>query len=285
MNPYIERYRDQYEMIRLHEPSTHSSVTICPERGGIVISHIAHGQELLYLDKETFYAPEANIRGGIPVLFPISGQLVDQSYTWEGQVYRMKNHGVARTSAWEVLKVEEKQDVSVTLTLKSNPATLEAFPFEFELIFTYRLKAGALHIEQSYRNHGNTAMPMYPGFHPYFKTEHKALVYETDATLYHDYNDHQDKPFTGSIDLEDKIESVVFLDAKRTSLSFQPSDYTIELSYSSAFRYVVLWSVAGKPFVCVEPWMALTGELNRQDSLVMVAPGETMEAELVIRKR
>lgn len=282
--PYIERYQDQYEMLRLIEPSTNSSVTLCPERGGIVISHIAHGQELLYLDKETLYDPKANIRGGIPVLFPISGQLTDGVYTWEGQAYSMKNHGVARTSAWEVLRIEEKDGASVTLSLKSTPATLEAFPFGFELEFTYLLKGGALHIEQRYRNHSRSAMPMYPGFHPYFKADRKDIAYDTDATVYHDYKDLQDKPFTGTIDLENRNESVAFLDAQRTRLSFQPSNYTVELSYSESFRYVVLWSVAGKPFVCVEPWMALTGEMNRQESLVMVQPGETLEAELIIRK-
>ncbi|MNP80317.1 hypothetical protein D3C76_1783800 [compost metagenome] len=54
------------------------------------------------------------------------------------------------------------------------------------------------------------------------------------------------------------------------------------LEYSEAFRYVVIWTAAGKDFVCVEPWMALNGELNRGSDLVWVKPGEVLEAWFTI---
>lgn len=37
----------------------------------MVIAWGVQGSELLYLDNETFSNPEANVRGGIPVLFPV----------------------------------------------------------------------------------------------------------------------------------------------------------------------------------------------------------------------
>ena len=75
-----------------------------PERGGIIIGYGVEGTELLYLNNETFQDEEANVRGGIPILFPISGQLENGEYEWEGISYTMKNHGFARNMPWEVIE-------------------------------------------------------------------------------------------------------------------------------------------------------------------------------------
>ncbi len=282
MNPStnykINRLTDGFPLYELKDTSTDSQVRICPERGGIVISCRLHGQELLYLDRETFLNPQANIRGGIPVLFPIAGQLVNGQYEWGGQTYRMKNHGVARILPWEVEATGTDGSVSITLVLHSNAETLAAYPFEFELRFTYRLRNGILSIEQQYINRSQHAMPMVSGFHPYFATEGKNLSYGTDATRILDYNDKLEKPFNGSLNLEVMVESAALLDARKPEITFPLSEgRNVRLTYSDEFRYVVLWSVEGKPFVCVEPWTALNEALNDGEGLLMVAPGDTLD--------
>ncbi|WFA18982.1 aldose epimerase [Paenibacillus mucilaginosus] len=288
MKPYdIRSYTDGYEIYEALESSTESWFKIAPERGGIVISYGTGGEELLYLDKATFYDEKANIRGGIPVLFPISGQLTEGAYTWKGQAYKMSNHGVARTSPWTVESTDTTDGASITLTLSSNEDTKGSFPFDFLLRFTYRLKEGVLTIDQEYHNLSGEEMPMYPGFHPYFAADRKAIAYETDATRYFDYNDHQEKPYEGRvIDLDQLPESVVFLDAKQREITFSPREQTvIHLTYGDEFRYVVLWSVAGKEFICVEPWMAKTDELNRGDELTLVPAGGILKTTLAIGRK
>lgn len=282
--PYeINQIIDGYPIYELKESSTDSLVRICPERGGIVISCRLHGQELLYLDRETFLNPHANIRGGIPVLFPITGQLIDGQYEWAGQTYRMKNHGVARILPWEVEATNTDGSAAITLALHSNVETLAVFPFEFELRFTYRLHNGVLSIEQQYVNRSQREMPMVAGFHPYFATEGKNLAYGTDATTMLDYNDMLKKPFNGSLNLEDMVESFALLDARKPEITFPYSQgRNVRLTYSEEFRFVVLWSVEGKPFVCVEPWTALNEALNNKDGLLMVAPGEKLDLALYI---
>ncbi|SDT00547.1 Galactose mutarotase [Paenibacillaceae bacterium GAS479] len=277
-------FKETYGMVELVEASTRSSVLLCPERGGIALQCRLNGYELFYLDESTFLDPTANIRGGNPVLFPISGPLENGEYEWEGNRYRMNQHGVARTEAWEIVDTAEKDSASVTLRLRSNERTLEAFPFQFELLFTYTLKDGQLTIDQEYRNLGDRDMPMYPGFHPYFATTRKNIAYGTDASRMLDYNDHAEKPFEGNLDLNNMKESAALLDARKPEISFQlDSGITVTLAYSEAFKYIVLWSVEGKPFVCVEPWMALAGELNRREELVIVPAGEMVPAQLSIR--
>lgn len=278
----ITRYTDRYAIIELRDRSTDSNVRICPERGGIIIGAQLHGKELLYLDKDTFYEPEANIRGGIPVLFPICGQLRQGEYEWGGRIYKMRNHGVARNHPWTVANEQTSENgAEVTLVLQSSPETLESYPFDFELRFTYRLLDGVLSIEQAYRNLSDESMPMTAGFHPYFATTDKNLPYDTDAKRYKDYNDGSTRVYEGSIDLNRMKESAAFLDAARPEISFPLSaDTAVRLTYSEQFRYVVLWSVEGKPFVCVEPWTALNEALNDKQGLLSVPPGETLELVL-----
>ncbi|MFC4302957.1 aldose epimerase [Cohnella boryungensis] len=278
---HIRSFTDGYLMYELTESSTNSSFTICPERGGIVTSCRLRGQEIFYLDRDTFLNPKTNIRGGNPVLFPIAGQLVNGEYEWQGRSYAMKNHGVARTSVWEVLATGTEDSVFITLALRSNEETLAEYPFEFELRFTYRLKDGTLTIEQQYLNLSGQEMPMVAGFHPYFATESKNLSYETDATRILDYNDNTEKAFDGYLQLEGMVESAALLDAGKREIAFPLAQgRRVRLAYSEQFRYVVLWSVAGKSFVCVEPWTALNEALNDRKGLLMIAPEQTLHLTL-----
>jgi len=283
--PYAVSTRtDTYVIYELTDSSTDSKVTVCPQRGGIVLSCRLNGEELLYLDRDTFLDPAANIRGGIPILFPICGQLADGAYEWEGVTYNMRNHGVARTSAWEVVNAyADGDEAALTLELHSNDETLRSYPFAFELHFTYRLKAGKLYIEQSYNNLSEREMPVQAGFHPYFALPDKNLTYASDATQILDYNGGQVKPFEGTVDLKGLFESVALLDPKTPEIAFpSPSGRKIKLSYSDVFGVVVLWSVEGKPFVCVEPWTALNQALNRKEGLILVPPGDSLDADFVI---
>lgn len=284
---YVREYMDgPYLMLELVEEPGGARAAVCPERGGIAVSYAPDGVELFYLDRSTFLDPAANIRGGNPVLFPISGQLKDGAYELGGTGYRMKNHGVARTSAWivEETGLNTAGEPFVRLSLASTEETLASYPFDFKLVFTYLLRGGALVIEQEYGNRSDRAMPMYPGFHPYFAVSAKTLALDTDATRYLDYNDGQEKAYGGELRMEGLQEAVVLLDAQRPQVSFvlPGEERTVTLRYSSAFRYVVVWTAAGGDFVCVEPWMGLNGALNRGEGMVMVEPGQTLRASLEI---
>ncbi|MFD2615035.1 aldose epimerase family protein [Paenibacillus gansuensis] len=276
--------QDVYKTYELKDEAHQAWAKLAPERGGILYSWGVRGQELFYLDRATFEDPVANIRGGNPVLFPIAGQLTDKKYEWNGVEYPMANHGFARNLPWEVIATGTDDGAWVTIKLVSGAETRASYPFEFEVVYTYRLKDGVLGIEQDYKNLSAERMPFYAGFHPYFVASAKALDYDTDARTYLDYNDGEVKPYTGRIDLNGLVESTAFLDAERRDIGFEPvPGRSIRLEYSDVLKYVVLWHVAGKDFVCVEPWMALTGEFHRRDELVYAEPGESVTAWLRMR--
>ena len=52
-----------------------TAATVLPHRGGLVTHLTVDGRELLYLDESTVDSPTGAVRGGIPLLFPIAGEL------------------------------------------------------------------------------------------------------------------------------------------------------------------------------------------------------------------
>jgi galactose mutarotase-like enzyme len=275
----------KYKIYELKDDATNSWVKVAPERGGIIFSYGVEGEELLYLNEETFYDIEKNVRGGIPILFPISGQLLDGTYEWEGKTYFMNNHGFARNSSWEVIDSDIKNKASLTIKLTSNEQTKVSDPFDFEIVFNYVLENGKLTIQQEYKNMGDQPMPIYAGFHPYFKMNEKHLSYETDSTRYLDYNDHKEKEFYGSIDLTNMKEALVLLDSTQPHISFHVDHLKkrIKVNYSKPFKYVMLWSEREKEFVCVEPWMAKTDEFNKKEELIIIKENDSLKTEISIQ--
>ncbi|MEH7014446.1 aldose epimerase [Neobacillus niacini] len=281
----IKQYKDNnFDIYELIDSDSNSWLKVAPERGGIIIGFGVQGEEILFLNKETFYDSEANVRGGNPILFPISGQLENGQYDWDGKNYKMRNHGVARNHPWEVVGTNDKDDASITIRLKSNQEMKQSYPFDFEVIFTYVLRNNSFTIFQEYKNHSDKEMPIYPGFHPYFRTAQKNIAYETDAKTYLDYNDMKIKDVSQGLDLTDKKESLVLLDASEKKISFKLPELEkkIHMTYGEEFKYVYLWTEKDQEFICVEPWMAMTNELNRKEELVFVKPNESLKTELTI---
>jgi galactose mutarotase-like enzyme len=273
-----------FPIYEVKDTATNSWFRISPKRGGIVTSYGVNGDEQLYLDKSTFDDPKANIRGGIPILFPICGQLVNKTYEWAGQSYIMDNHGVARTNPWEVVGTKELADyASITIKQESTLETLEAFPFAYELVFTFKLQAQKLHIEQEYHNHSMADMPMYAGFHPYFLVDHKENTMVSDAAQIIYLTEHKQLSYMGEIEMSKLPDSIAFAKAATQNISFQPKPgHEIHLTYGEEFQYVVIWSLDGKPFMCVEPWMALTNEFNVKQELVYVKPNAPLTTFMII---
>ncbi|MFP5105303.1 aldose epimerase [Neobacillus sp. C211] len=281
----IRKYKDGNLWIySLLDQSSNSWIKVSPERGGIIMGFGVQGEEILYLDKDTFHNSKANIRGGIPILFPICGQLTDGMYALNGKTYPMKNHGVARINFWEVIETGTDGKASITLRLRSNEEIKRSYPFDFELNFNYVLKGNKLTIYQEYYNKSKFNMPLYAGFHPYFKALEKNIAYETDATMYLDYNDMKILNYDGKLDLSHMVESAVFLDGKKNNIAFSLPGLQrrIIMEYGEEFKYIVLWSMKGKDFICVEPWMAKPDEMNKKRELYILGPGQVLKTSMSI---
>lgn len=164
----ISIQQQQYKTYILTDETANSQLEVVPERGGLITRWRLQGQEILYLDTERFANPELSVRGGIPILFPICGNLPENSYTYNGKQYTLKQHGFARDLPWQVIDQVTQNAAIFTLTLNSNDQTRAVYPFDFQVSFSYKIQGNTLEIQQQYTNLSLEAMPFSFGFHHTF---------------------------------------------------------------------------------------------------------------------
>ncbi len=281
----IARSSQQYETYILTDQDAKSQLEVVPERGGIITRWSIQDQDILYLDAERFQDASLSVRGGAPILFPICGNLPDNTYTYEGKQYTLKQHGFARDLPWEVTNQVTNNLVSLTLTLQSDDRTRAVYPFDFQLSYTYQLQGNTLEIQQRYTNHSTEPMPFSSGLHPYFVTADKSqLEFEIPASEYQDQITKEVHPFSGTFDLSRDELDLAFrqITGSTASITDRGRGLKIALNYSDFYSTLVFWTVKGKDFYCLEPWSASRNALNTGENLTKLAPGATLEASFRI---
>lgn len=258
---------------------------ILPKKGATVISLKRNGQEFLYCNKENLLSPERP-RCGIPFLFPMFGRLQDGRYQWDGQEYAMEIHGFGHTSPWQV--AEHTPD-TLRLTLEADAQTLSQYPFRFRVELTFRVENGGLTIRQRYENRGEKPMPYHFGFHPYFLVEElEQAKVETTAGVFFDYTLGKPAAFghgTVSVTVpEGAPESgAAFMQVTGpTALHIPGEGRRVTMEADGSYPQLVLWTQAGKPFLCVEPINGTPNGFN-SGAYMTLQPGEVRETWLSVR--
>jgi galactose mutarotase-like enzyme len=255
--------QDPLETLRLEDELTNSVVHVAPARGGMVTRFSVGGAPVLFLDESTLRDPSKSVRGGIPILFPVAGRLPGGQYELDGRTYAMKQHGFARDLPWTVVDESTANGASVTLALEANDVTRQVYPFHFALRFTYRLRGGALFVEQSFENRGSAPMPIQPGLHPYFFVPDAAKAdarIDSDATHAYDNRTGREIPAPRPIPLAGQEVDMFLLDhTPRATILHRPGAPAVRLEFGDDQRVLVVWTLPGRDFVCVEPWRAMAG--------------------------
>jgi galactose mutarotase-like enzyme len=277
--------QEDYLTYILKDLESHSRLEIVPKKGGIVTNWIIQGQKILYLDQERFKNPQLSVRGGIPILFPICGNLPDNIFYYQDKQYILKQHGFARDLPWEVISQSTDTSANLVLSLKSNTETLKVYPFEFELKFTYKLKGNKLIIEQSYENKSSEKMPFSSGFHPYFYCGDKSkLKLEIPAVEYCTKSGNKTYPFNGKLDYSVEEIDIAFTKINKNQASFIDGkrNLKVNISYSDLFSTLVFWTLKDKDFICLEPWSSPRNSINTGEQLNYLSPQEIYEAKIII---
>ncbi|HET7503078.1 MAG TPA: hypothetical protein VFK02_18785 [Kofleriaceae bacterium] len=267
--------------LTLTDARTGAIATIAPARGGIVTRFDVAERRVLFLDAATLRDPTKNVRGGVPVLFPSPGKLVDDAWAFAGRRGAMKQHGFARNVAWQVAAASES---AVTLTLAATEATRAQFPWDFEIEHTVTLRGTSLVLAQRITNRSDEAMPFGFGFHPYFHVPDAAkrdTTIATRATRAFDNVARQTVALAG-IDLTRPEVDLHLLDHGSTESQLAGPAGTVRLIGSPEYTHWVVWTLAGRDFVCLEPWTCPGNALNTGDRLLVLAPGETRALSLEI---
>lgn len=273
----------QYQIYVLSD-SNQAQLEVVPERGGIVTRWQVDGQDIFYMDEARFTDPTLSVRGGNPILFPICGNLPDNTYTLDGQTYSLKQHGFARELPWTVTDQQaDDQSARLTVELTSNDKTRAVYPFEFQVAFTYIFQGNTLTIHQRFTNHSDSPMPFSVGFHPYFAVQDKTqLKFQIPSSQYDDNVTKSVQAYSGQFDLEQAEIDAAFteLSAPVASVVDQGRSLKLTLSFNPEFSTLVFWTVKGKDFYCLEPWSAPRNALNTGTHLLHLDPGGSLETEV-----
>ena len=278
----IAEQADRYATYILKDDRHPARLEVIPERGGLITRWQVAGQDMLYFDADRFADPSKSVRGGIPILFPICGNLPEDQYTWAGATYTLKQHGFARDLPWVVRdRAVEADAVALTLELTSTDQTRRQYPFDFRLRFTYRLQGAHLTLVQTFENRSDRPMPFATGLHPYFQVQDKvALQFDLPATTYLDHLTQADASYPGHFDFQQaEIDLALRPLSAQTATMRDPQQGTqLTLQWSDDYRALVFWAVQGKDYYCLEPWTALRNALNTGDHLLTLAPGDSHTA-------
>jgi galactose mutarotase-like enzyme len=256
---------------------------VVPERGGLLTGWQSGGRELLYFDAERFADPAKSVRGGIPVLFPICGNLPGDTLVLPQGTFPMAQHGFARDLPWSLEALADGQ--GLRLTLEDSPTSRVAYPFAFGVVLEYRLEPGALAIRATVQHHAapqgrSDPMPFALGLHPYFAVSAlEAAVVQglpercvNHLTMEPASTPEQLEQLAGGVDLlAGPAAGVRLLD--------QATGQGVELQTTAPLDLAVVWTDPPRPMVCLEPWTAPRGALASGDRRLRLQPGEQLQLQ------
>ena len=275
----------QYQSYILSDETSSSSVVVVPHKGGILTNWRCLDQEIFYLDTERFKDPQLSVRGGIPLLFPICGNLADDSYNHEGKTYKLVQHGFARNLPWKVTNQSTDTAASLTVTLKSDELTLDVYPWDFELNFIYTLKGNTLELRYRHTNLSEKPMPFATGIHPYFSVANKdKLKFDIPSDHYQTKNDPTLKSFAGKFDFEQEEIDFTFMNLSKNYATVTDLDrnFKLTVNYDDNYSTIIFWTVKNKDFYCLEPWSSPRNALNTGKNLLTAEPGQTVETVILM---
>lgn len=216
----------------------------------------------------------------------------------------MGQHGFARDMDFEeVLKTEKMHQY----ILRSNPETLEKFPFAFELMVRYEIKENVLQVTYQVTNVDQEEMLFGLGGHPAFICDYSTGDYEICFEEEEDNvqflklnhglvakengeNRIQDKkiPLQANTFEEDAIIMKNLNSQKVTLKNKKTGEKQLEF-YFKEFPYLALWAKKGAPFVCIEPWQNTadridsTGEFKTKENILTLAPKQNFQCSYQIK--
>lgn len=258
-------------------------------------------------DEEYIWQAEPAIwQGSAPILFPIVGRLKDGQYHFNKKTYQLDKHGFARTSEFSVL---EAHDSSIRFILRANAQTTLVYPFDFELVVTFKLDKNALHVNYQVNNVGNDTMYFTLGSHPAFRLplnnsalEDYYLEFESNETLDCYFLDHHlltENPIkaylnnTKVVPITDQLfenDALIFknIQSHKVYLKHHKNGFRLAMTFDKAPHFA-LWSKPNAPFICLEPWfsyddsISADGDIRHKPGIIQLGKQETFTTAYAIQ--
>lgn len=254
----------------------------------------ADGTQYLWQGDPAYWAERS------PVLFPWIGRLTEGCYRLDGELRRMRIHGIA---LYERFHCVERTDRRMAFELTDSPDTYESYPRHFSFRVEYALRDNTLEI--TYRVENRDEKPLYFGVggHPGFRvpldpgrafTDYRLRFTDRTEALRVGFTEScflngQDRPYPleqGTViplrhELFDQ-DAVVLKNMGREVTLEADGGHSVTVSYPQ-MPYLGIWHApkTDAPYVCVEPWSSLPAwqdqipVLEEDPNLIRLLPGET----------
>lgn len=257
-----------------------------------------------------------------PVLFPLVGSLRNGEYRYNGNIYKMSQHGFARDMDFEVINATGN---TLTFVLTDNEESYKKYPFHFRLVIEYVLNKSSLSVTWKVTNLGDEGRQLADnditlgdgrmyfsiGAHPAFLCDlHDNYFFKISApaTMKNGLTDNS------HITTGELVEGGLFVDTKkeykldggylaineelfandalvlensqtgRVALCDKNKDELLALSFDAPV--VGLWSPpkVNAPFVCIEPWYGRCDGVQFDGELSKREWGNTLEVNETFTK-
>ncbi len=263
------------------------------------------GAELIGLrhrEREYIWTPDPAAWGwgySAPLLFPVVGRSRDDQVKVDGVAYPMPLHGFAALRDFGIV---EHDATRIVFRLVDDDATRAMFPFAFRLSVVAEIAEGRLNFAATVENTGARTAPFAFGYHPAFlwaptPEERQAFICKFECRESGEIRRGikgvgllRDAKYP--LPLEDRVLRLrddVFGDG---ALQFEqvrsrrvwfgrPGAKGIEVTFPDSPQ-LGIWTRAGAPFLCIEPWQGLaefengSGELAERPCPRFVAGGESV---------
>lgn len=248
-------------------------IDFCPRRGGIITNWLLNDRQILYFDKKRFLDKSKSIRGGIPIIFPICGDLENNSLFGDGFLDLMQ-HGFARDQEWDY-EFNKFKD-TLFLTLSDNEITRKYYPYHFELKIEITLSIEVLILKIEIFNKSSTIMPINFGLHPYFNISDFRNVKFIDYPKFCLNQKNNNLVKTENL-LKDAFKGIDLLMYSSGKTSF--IDYglkrKITLTNPFPFDISVVWSDPPRQMLCMEPWTSPRNSLENGFRKIEIMPNSS----------
>ena len=233
-------------------------------------------------------------------LFPTIGRMYKNTYTYDGNEYSLRCHGIARYRAFQLT---DRTAPKLTFRLTEDEDSLKEYPFKFEFFIRYELKEATLEISFIVKNTDEKELIFALGGHPGFNVpfgngafeDYYLEFSEKTKVLFHTLSESKfmtgeklPLPLTEGVrlplrhELFDNDAAILGNTCREISLKSKADPRYITVKYPD-FRYLGVWHTpeTDAPFVCIEPWSALPAtdgvitDLSAKEDMTRLAPGKT----------
>ena len=273
----LTQHETPYPHWEFVHPDSADRLRVVPERGGLVTEWICGGRELLYFDRERFKDPAKSVRGGIPVLFPICGDLPGDLLPLPAGEFKLKQHGFARDLPWQLQLLADQ--TGILLSLADNELTRAVYPFSFLIEMEVRPLSHALAITIRVQNRCPDSMPFSLGLHPYFNVSDLNRV-GLEGLASTCLNHLQMQEADTASQLAALSKGVDFLTRPAgggVTLVDEAAGSRIQLQHQAPMDLTVVWTDPPRSMLCLEPWTGPRQALISGDRKLELQPGASQE--------